>query len=113
MLRRISILLTVMASVFAALAAKPSDPYAKPDFAFPAKVSANAKEMFDKALATDNGPGSTSTYEPVGIPYRHQRRQRIGSARQLPQSGEIAVVTIRQSSCQPAHSKNILFVIPA
>ena len=41
---------------FAALAAKPSDPYAKPDFAFPAKVSANAKEMFDKALATDNGP---------------------------------------------------------
>lgn len=56
MLRRISILLTVMASVFAALAAKPSDPYAKPDFAFPAKVSANAKEMFDKALATDNGP---------------------------------------------------------
>lgn len=55
MLRRILILLTVMATVFAALAAKPSDPYAKPDFAFPAKVSANAKEMLDKALATDNG----------------------------------------------------------
>lgn len=55
MLRRLLIFMAAMASVFAAFAAKQPDSYARPDFAFPTKVSSDARAMLGKALADDNG----------------------------------------------------------
>ena len=55
MLRRLLIFMAAMASVFAAFAAKQTDSYARPDFAFPTKVSSDARAMLGKALADDNG----------------------------------------------------------
>ncbi len=55
MLRRLLIFMAAMASVFAAFAAKQPDSYARPDFAFPTKVSSDARAMLGKAIADDNG----------------------------------------------------------
>lgn len=55
MLRRLLLLIAIGVIAFAARASQTADSYAQPDFAYPKKVSTNARSMLAKGLKTDNG----------------------------------------------------------